>query len=130
MNSYKSRGRGVTIFSPMSTSQEFALLFRPTRALAPDELPRRNAAARDWALALGRDGALVQASPLEPAGFTVTRNAVVPVHPDRSVASVLVIRAVDLEGALTLAKGHPGLAFGTEIEVRPLKAVIASPGRV
>ena len=123
MNSYKSRASGVAILSLMSTSQEFALLFRATRVLDPDELTRRNAAARDWALTLGRDGALVHASPLEAAGFTVTQNAVVPVHHDRAVASVLVIRAPDLESALTLAKGHPGLAFGTEIEVRPLKAV-------
>jgi hypothetical protein len=127
MNSYKSRAPGVAIFSPMSTSQEFALLFRPTRALDPDELPRRNAVARDWALALGNGGALVHASPLEAAGFTVTQNGVAIVHHERAIASVLVIRAPDLETALTLAKGHPGLAFGTEIEVRPLKAVGVSP---
>lgn len=40
-----------------------------------------------------------------------------------SVASVLIIEAEDLNAAVALAKGHPGLAFGTEIEVRPVKVV-------
>ena len=35
-------------------------------------------------------------------------------------------KAADLESAVALAKGHPGLAFGTEIEVRPVKAVASS----
>jgi hypothetical protein len=101
---------------------EFALLFRATRAVTPEELPRRNAAARDWALARRKEGKLSFASPLEDAGFTVTRQATSPIAPERPVASVLVIQAPDLDGAVALAKGHPGLAFGTEIEVRPVKA--------
>ncbi len=104
---------------------EFALIFRSTRPLAPAELSRRNAAARDWALALRRDGALHGASPLEDEGFTVTGRGVAPVSRDHAVASVLVIEARDLETAVALAKGHPGLAFGTEIEVRPVKVVPA-----
>jgi hypothetical protein len=105
--------------------KEFALLFRSTHALAPDDLTRRNAAARDWALALRRDGTLHGASPLEDDGFTVTQGGVAPVTHDGAVASVLVVQAKDLESAVTLAKGHPGLAFGTAIEVRPVKSVAA-----
>ena len=103
--------------------QEFALIFRPGHAVDPADLPRRNAAAREWALALRRDGTLHVASPLEETGFTVTQQGVAPVAPDRAVASVLVVQAKDLESAVALAKGHPGLSFGTEIEVRPVKAV-------
>jgi hypothetical protein len=106
--------------------QEFALLFRPTRIVAPDELLRRNAAAREWALARKRDGVLHGANPLEDDGFTVTQQLVTPVAHDRAVASVLIVEAADLESAVALAKGHPGLAFGTEIEVRPVKAVASS----
>jgi hypothetical protein len=102
---------------------EFALIFRPGRALEAADLPRRNNAARDWALALRRDGRLKLASPLEEAGFTVTQQGVAPVARDRVVASVLVVAAADLDAAVALAKGHPGLAFGTEIEVRPVKVV-------
>src|SRR5262249_44031704 len=112
-----------------SNMKEFALLFRPTRPVGPDELPRRNAAARDWALALRHDGTLRNASPLEDDGFTVTQQGVTPLAHDRAVASVLVIQAADLDSALLLANAPPGLAFGTEIEVRPLKAVPPSPPR-
>jgi hypothetical protein len=106
---------------------EFALIFRPTRAVDPDELPRRNAAAREWALALRGDGTLSAASPLDDGGFTVAREGVRPVDRERAIASVLVVRAADLASAVALAQRHPGLAFGTEIEVRPVKAV--SPPR-
>jgi hypothetical protein len=107
--------------------QEFALIFRATRPIDPGDLPRRNAAARDWALALRRDGKLPVASPLEDEGFTVTQQGVTPLVHDRAVASVLVVQAKDLDSAVALAKGHPGLSFGTEIEVRPVKQVAAPP---
>jgi hypothetical protein len=110
-----------------SAMQEFALIFRPGHAVDPADLPRRNAAARDWALALRHDGTLHAASPLEDAGFTVSQQGVAPVAHDRAVASVLVVEAKDLESAVALAKGHPGLAFGTEIEVRPVKAIAPAP---
>ena len=99
--------------------QEFALIFRPGRPIEAAVLPRRNTAARDWALALRRDGKLRVASPLEEAGFTVTQQGVAPVARDRAVASVLVVAAADLDAAVALAKGHPGLAFGTEIRGPP-----------
>jgi hypothetical protein len=40
-----------------------------------------------------------------------------------AVGAVLVVQAPGLDAAVALAQGHPGLAFGTEIEVRPVKAV-------
>jgi hypothetical protein len=110
-----------------STMHEFALIFRPGRAVDPADLPRRNTAAREWALALRREGTLHAASPLEDGGSTVTQQGVAPVAHERAVASVLVVEAKDLESAVALAKGHPGLAFGTEIEVRPVKTVAPAP---
>ena len=104
---------------------DYAFLFRPTRSVEPGELPRRNAAARDWAIARRQEGRLNGASPLEDQGVKVTRDAVTPLADARAVAAVLVLRAPDLESAVALAKGHPGLAFGTEIEVRPVKAIVA-----
>jgi hypothetical protein len=102
---------------------EFAFIFRPTHPIAPGDLTRRNAAARNWALALQRDGKLRGASPLEDEGFWVTCEGVAPTSREGAVASVLIIEAEDLGSAVALAKRHPGLAFGTEIEVRPVKAV-------
>ena len=68
------------------------------------------------------------ASPLDDVGLTVSENGAAPVAPDRAVASVLVVEAESLEQAVALAQGHPGLALGTEIEVRPVKAVPPPPG--
>jgi hypothetical protein len=102
---------------------EFALIFRISRTPDPAQVQTRNSAARDWALGLRRDGTLHTASPLEDGGSVVSQRGVTALSPERAIASVLVIEARDLESAVALAKGHPGLAFGTEIEVRPVKAV-------
>src|SRR5262249_46841101 len=104
-----------------SVMQEFALLFRSTRTLDAEELPRRNDAARQWALALREQGTLLHASPLEDSGATIAQNLVDGVRHERMVLSVLVIRASDLGAAVSLLRNHPGLAFGTEIEIRPVK---------
>lgn len=110
-----------------TTTHEFAILFRPTRAVSPEELPKRNAAAREWALGLRADGSLRNAAPLEDDGVVVTRDGVAPSPHDGAVGAVLVVRAKDLESVVALVKGHPGLAYGTAIEVRPVKAT--PPGR-
>jgi hypothetical protein len=116
-----SPGMGITKDTAMT---QFAFIFRIGSAVDPRDLPRRNAAARDWALARRGDGSLEVASPLEDDGRVVRASGVTPIDDDRAVASVLVIAAKDLDAAVALAKGHPGLAFGTEIEVRPIKPVV------
>ena len=108
---------------------EFAFIFRPTRPVAPADLPKRNAAARAWALARRDEGIVKTASPLEDGGVVVRQQAVTPVPADGAVGAVLVIAAQDLDAAVTLAKTHPGLAYGTEIEVRPVKAVAPPTGQ-
>jgi hypothetical protein len=110
------------------TMPEFALLFRASRVPDAEQLLRRNAAARDWALALRREGRLRTASPLDDAGVVVSQHGEATLGADRAVASVLIIEAESLEQAVALAQGHPGLAFGTEIEVRPVKAVLPAAG--
>ena len=103
---------------------EFAFIFRASDTIAPADLPRRNAAAREWALARHREGKLSTASPLEDEGFSVTQQAAQRIHPADAIAAVLIIHAENLDSAVALAKSHPGLAFGTAIEVRPVKSVI------
>lgn len=107
----------------VSSMPDFALVFRSGDALAPADLARRNDAARAWALALRDAGRLRAAHPLEDACVRVAAAASRPVHDPRAIASVLVIEAADLDAAVALAEGHPGLAFGTEIDVRPVKPV-------
>ena len=105
---------------------EYALIFRRTAPINPADLPTRNAAARDWALALERRGVLRSAAPLLDEGRVVSARGVGPVSNADPVASVLVVEVESLEAATTLAQGHPGLAFGVEIEIRPVKRQTAS----
>jgi hypothetical protein len=107
--------------------QEFAFIFRPTRAVSAADLPNRNNAARDWALARRKEGLLHNASPLEDGGVTVAAKAVTALTRDCAIGAVLVIAASDLDAAVALAKGHPGLAHGTEVDIRPVKAVALPP---
>ncbi len=106
---------------------EYALLFRRIAPIEPADLPALNTAARDWALALRDRGLLRTASPLEDGGRVVSGRGVVPVADHAAIASVLVIEAESLDAATTLAQGHPGLAHGVEIEVRPVKVVAPPP---
>ncbi len=106
---------------------EFAFIFRSGRAVDPASLPKRNAAARAWALARHSEGSLRRGSPLEDTGAVVTQAAVKPLANEHAVAAVLVLELATLDAAVALAKTHPGLTYGTEIEVRPVKAVALPP---
>lgn len=106
---------------------EFVLIFRPTRATSAADLPKRNATARDWVLARREEGALRAACPLEDTGAVVSHAGLGPVASERAVASVLVIEAANLDAAVAIAKGYPNLAFGSEIEVRPVRPTAPRP---
>lgn len=102
---------------------DFAFVFRATTAVAAADLPKRNAAARQWALDRKAEGKLRYAAPLEDGGWRVGKQGVEAISSDHGVAAFLVLAASDREDAVALAKTHPGLAYGTEIEVRPVKAI-------
>lgn len=106
---------------------DFAFVFRPTRPLSPEELPTRNNAARQWAIDHQKAGVVKGAHPFESGGALVGKDGTSPIEPEGAVASVLIIQAADLDSAIELAKGHPGLAYGTQIEVRQVKAVAPAP---
>lgn len=99
--------------------QQFAFVFRSGSSLSAEALATRNAAARAWALERRDEGVLAAAAPLAPEAHVVSAAETVVTTSD--VASVLVIEAADLEHALAIARAHPGLAFGTRIEVRAVR---------
>jgi 2-C-methyl-D-erythritol 4-phosphate cytidylyltransferase len=106
---------------------EFVLIFRPARATSAADLPKRNATARDWVLALREANTLRAACPLEERGAVVTHESVRPCAVERAIASVLLIEAADLDAAVALAQGYPNLEFGSEIEVRPVRPTAPRP---
>lgn len=106
--------------------REYALIFRPMRSVAAADQPLRDVAARNWALALRSRGILRGASPLDDEGGVVTERGVEAVPISGATAAILIVAADSLEEVLTLAQGHPGLVYGTAIEVRPVKAAVAA----
>ncbi|MBS2014186.1 MAG: hypothetical protein JST00_14955 [Deltaproteobacteria bacterium] len=102
--------------------KEFALLFRPTRSVSAAEASARNAGAREWALAGVRDGRLRDAIPLEDEGLVVTREGTEPSPRTPTIAAVLLLRAESMAQAVEMVREHPGLAYGSEIEIREVKS--------
>jgi hypothetical protein len=100
---------------------EFAFIFRRTHPIDAADLPRYKASSGDWTVAQRKAGILRTANPLENEGFRVAADSVVPVAPEAAVGAVLFVEAANLNDAVALAKQHPALAFGAEIEVRPVK---------
>lgn len=102
---------------------EFALIYRTgTRLLTPAEREQRRASVRAWALDHRARGVLGTAVLFGDAGAVLAPDgaqqpATVIAAPG-TVAAVSVIHATDLAAAIAIAKTHPGLAFGTEVEVR------------
>ena len=41
-----------------------------------------------------------------------------------TVGAVLVLQAPDIAAVIELAKTHPGLSYGVEIDIRPVKAIL------
>ena len=102
----------------------FALLFRPTRTVSPEDAARRNDAARAWAFARRDEGSLQHATPLEEEGVRVTLDDLRSVDVLGTVGAVLVLQAPDMATVVELAKTHPGLRYGVEIDIRPVKAIL------
>jgi hypothetical protein len=114
--------------APRTTMHEFAFLFRTSPGLTPDQLARRAVAVRDWALALRKAGGFRSTSLFEDQGTIIAPGgALRPMATEGAVAAVLIVEAADFAAALELAKTHPGLAFGTSIEVRAVKPLPAPP---
>jgi hypothetical protein len=111
-----------------TTMPEFAFLFRSRADLTPDQLARRGAAVRDWALALRASGAFRHTSVLEDGGLILSSDRTVKdLTAQGAVGAVLVVEAADLAAATALARTHPGLEYGTEIEIRRVKPLSVAP---
>jgi hypothetical protein len=111
-----------------TTMPEFAFLFRSRANLPPDQLARRGALVRDWALALRASGAFRYTSLLDDGGLVMSPDRTVKdLTPQGAVGAVLIVEAADLAAATALARTHPGLEYGTEIEIRPVKPLPVAP---
>lgn len=108
-------------------ASEYLLLFR-NNAWYQDLTPGEIEAAMDrfnaWFQQLNRAGKFKSGAPLAAVGKTVTSRHVVTDGPfaesKEAVAGFFVVRAEDMDEAVELAKGCPGLEFGQTVEVRAI----------
>jgi hypothetical protein len=82
---------------------------------------------RDWAMAREGEGRLVSAEKLSDQTRVMTTAAdgvaiAESADSDRILGGYFLITARDLDDALELAKTHPHLKYGGEVEVRPIES--------
>lgn len=120
--------------TPESANQYMLLMY--TRTSSPDQASRLDAPRqdiqtiiaeyRDWAIAREQEGRLVSAEKLSDETRVMTRHAneieiaAAPVS-DRVLGGYFLITAPSLDKAIELAKSHPHLKYGGEVEVRPIE---------
>jgi hypothetical protein len=107
------------------TASEYLLLFRNNawyQDLAPEVIEECMNRFTAWADQLSKEGKLKSGGPLETIGKTLTSRNVVTDGPfaesKEAVAGFFVIEAANLEAAVEIANGCPGLEVGQTVEVR------------
>jgi hypothetical protein len=113
------------------TQNEYLLLFRGGewyKGLSQEELQTVVSQCKAWFDQLAAHGKIKAGQPLAREGAIVSgRNGRVvadgPFAESKEViGGYLLLRADSLAEAVAIAKGSPGLAYGTAIEVRPVAA--------
>jgi hypothetical protein len=107
---------------------EFALVFRSRSDLEPEQVARRGADVRAWAIALRERGTLRDAVLFAPEGLSFAHErAPQPIDHAGSVSGVTVIQAPDHEAAVAIASSFAGLPYGTTVELRALVPLPIAP---
>jgi hypothetical protein len=97
------------------------------RALSDADYRAIIAEYRDWALAREAEGRLVAAEKLSDetrvmSAATGSVEIAAAADTDRILGGYFLITARDMDEALALAKSHPHLRYGGEVEVRPIES--------
>lgn len=115
--------------NPQQPTNEQLLLIRGTHwnhGMSPSELQRVMTDFYAWAEGLGQRGILRAAQPLMEEGklvsgsrgSTVTDGAFA--ESKEAIAGYFLLEAADMAAAVELAQACPILAYGAQIEVRPI----------
>jgi hypothetical protein len=102
----------------------FAFLYRPTRSLTSAELADRAQRIRPWALGLRESGQVLVVSAFDEAACVLKHDGELDENHESPLAGCTLVSAADLPAALELARGFPGRAFGTDVEVRAVKTFL------
>ena len=102
----------------------FAFLYRATRTLTQAELAERARVVPAWTLAQREAGRVATVSVFGDDVALLKTDGSLDASAASPLAGCTLVQARDLEEALGLARQFPGRAFGTEVEVRPVKTFL------
>jgi hypothetical protein len=99
--------------------KQFVLIFRQGSAgqVSPEEQAKRHAEILAWARKWVAEGYSFDPRRLEQESYRIAPDGEGD-GDERSVVNLLFLTAKDFDDAVRIAKTHPGVHFGTHIEVR------------
>ena len=108
--------------------EKFMYLFRGGDAAdqSPEAMQAHMQKWFNWMGDLSQKGVLVGGEPLQRAGKQLNGAGIAPtdgpfIEAKEMVGGYLIVNARDLDEAVELAKGCPGLEVGGKVEIRPIQ---------
>jgi hypothetical protein len=100
--------------------KQFVLIFRQgsTGPVSPEERAKRSAEILTWARKWIGEGYSFDPRQLGQESYRIAPDGEGDGSGERSVVNLLFLNAKDFDDAVRIAKTHPGVHFGTHIEVR------------
>jgi hypothetical protein len=102
--------------------KHFALIFRATRTLTPEELKQRAADIAGWVKQVTENGVSLDPRNFGETAANFSKNGSGVVSHDGSrdpsLTTIVFIDAPTKEQAVDIARIHPGLNYGVAVEVR------------
>jgi hypothetical protein len=111
--------------------KQFVLIFRPGSAgqVSPEEQARRTAEIRAWARKWIEEGYSFDPRQLGHEIYRIAPDGDSDDAGEKTVVNLLFLTAKDFDDAVRIAKSHPGVGFGTHIEVRAWTPPGPQPGQ-
>jgi len=102
----------------------FAFLYRPTRRLTAAELAERAQRVREWSLARREAGQVLMVSVFDDDTRLLKHDGESTTPQEPALAGCTLVSAEDLAAATRLAQDFPGRAYGTDVEIRPVRTYV------
>lgn len=127
ISNQREREGSETKMTSTTATSEYLFLFRGAlwhKGLSPEEIQKNLARFTAWFEQLNNQGRFKGGHPLSNEGKIVAGKNPVTDGPfaesKEAIAGFFIIQADNLEEAVEIAKGCPGLDYGQTVEVRPL----------
>jgi hypothetical protein len=117
--------------SPEKTMHHYVLIFRPTHPLTADERKQRSVEIPAWVKRVSDMGIPIDPKALAPPAVRLSQqNGSILTEEgsaDPTLTNLVFFDAAGQEQALEVARLHPGLHYGVNVEVREWTSPAANP---